>query len=48
MAEEYQRKQGAPKEVAAIPEEYQRYRKVFSDEEARNFPIDRNLNATIC
>src|SRR6201984_2631776 len=45
MTEEYQK--GKPKEEATIPLEFRRYTKVFSEEEARMFPPDRNPNAVI-
>src|SRR6201985_2921178 len=45
MTEEYQK--GRPKEEATIPPEFRRYTKVFSEEEARMFPPDRNPNAVI-
>jgi len=45
MAHDYQ--QTKPKIDSSIPPEFQRYAKVFSEEEARKFPPDRNPNAVI-
>ena len=45
MAHDYH--QNKPKVDISIPPEFQRYAKVFSEEEARKFPPDRNPNAVI-
>src|ERR1700751_1546323 len=45
MTEEYQKEK--LKEETTIPPEFRRYTKVFSEEEARKFPPDRNPNAVI-
>src|SRR6201985_145807 len=45
MTEEYRKEK--PKEDAVIPIEFRRYTKVFSKEEARTFPPNRNPNAVI-
>jgi len=45
MAHDYQRTK--PKINISIPPEFQKYAKVFSEEEAKKFPPDRNPNAVI-
>jgi len=45
MAHNYQ--QTKPKIDISIPPEFQKYAKVFSEEEARKFPPDRNPNVVI-
>src|SRR5712671_4129047 len=45
MAHDYH--QNKPRIDISIPSEFQRYAKVFSEEEARRFPPDRNPNAVI-
>jgi hypothetical protein len=45
MAKQYHQK--STTQLHEVPEEYQKYKEVFSEESARRFPPDRNPNATV-
>ena len=47
MAENYAQNKAGPKIESEIPKPFRKYAQVFSEEEARQFPLNREPNAVI-